>query len=317
MVKRKGFTLIELLVVIAIIAVLATLVIGATMRFITSQKETNTRIILQNLDKALQKQWAKVIADAKKETPSQAAYTMAGGDSSRAQVIWIKFRLMEAFPMTYAECNVATNPLYTNNYIPVGSRKYIAGYQNKLKAGGTVVLVNNIDTQSAACLLIALSVNKALDPDSIASNLGQEILPNGTPQNQYIIDGWGNPVLFFRFPTPDLTTWSGLGGMDPQSNNPAKSTALGSGVGADPADPEGKLQNPNWNNGGAGVSSFESICHPVHTVAGPFAWYITPVIASAGSDRQAGLTANFSISNATQAGDNIYNYLLRFGATGN
>jgi prepilin-type N-terminal cleavage/methylation domain-containing protein len=322
MVKRKGFTLIELLVVIAIIAVLATLVIGATMRFITSQKETNTRIILQNLDKALQKQWAKVIADAKAEPTANFDYSgspvmsMAGQDRARARIIWIKMRLMEAFPMTYAEIDTVNNPLYFNNYIPAGVRHYIAGYKKKL-AGFTPVTVNNIDTQSAACLLLALSVNKALDPDSIASNLGQEILPNGTPQNQYIIDGWGNPVLFFRFPTPDLTTWTSLGGMDPQSNNPAKSTALGSGVGADPADPEGKLQNPNWNNGGAGVSLFESICHPVHTAAGPFAWYITPVIASAGSDRQAGLTANFSISNATQAGDNIYNYLLRFGATGN
>src|SRR5262249_22324469 len=111
---------------------------------------------------------------------------------------------------------------------------------------------------------------------------------------------------------------------DPQSNNPAKGTALGSGVGADPADPEGKLQNPNWNNPanyapGGPVFLFEQICHPVHNAAGPFAWYITPVIASAGSDGKAGLLPNFSIdlTKPNDANDNIYNYLLRFGATGN
>jgi prepilin-type N-terminal cleavage/methylation domain-containing protein len=329
MTKRKGFTLIELMVVIAIIAVLATLAIGATMRYIASQKEANTRTIFSSLDKDLQRHWAKVIADAKAEPSgniSAAVWNMAitptfpNGDPNLARIIWIKMRLMEAFPTTYAEIDTVNNPLYLNNYIPAGLRKYIASYQKKL-AGSTPVLVNKIDTQSAACLLIALSVPKgnakAFDPDSIASNLGQEVLANGTKQNQFIIDGWGNPVLFFRFPTPDLSTWSSLGGMDPQSNNPAKKTSLGSGIGADPADPEGKLQNPNWNNGGAGVSLFESICHPVHTAAGPFAWYITPVIASAGSDGVPGLTANFSINNVTNAGDNIYNYLLRFGATGN
>ena len=320
--RRHGFTLIELMVVIAIIAVLVTLAIGATMRYITAQKETNTRTIISSLDKALQKQWAKVIADAKAEATaniSSAVLTLAGGDISRARVIWIKMRLMEAFPMTYAECNVATNPLYTNNYIPVGIRKYIASYQKKL-AGGTPVLVNGIDTQSAACLLMALSVNKVLDPDSIASNLGQEVLANGTYQNQFIIDGWGSPVLFFRFPTPDLSTWSSLGGQDPQSNNPAKSTAAASL--ADPVDPTGRLMDANWNNAanyaaGGLVAQFEQICHAVHNSSGPFAWYITPVIASAGSDRVAGLTANFSVSSPTNAGDNIYNYLLRFGATGN
>jgi prepilin-type N-terminal cleavage/methylation domain-containing protein len=302
--RRQGFTLIELLVVIAIIAVLATLVIGATMRFITTQKETNTRTTISSLDKALQKRWAKVIVDAEKEAPSQAVYTLAGGDSNRAKVIWIKMRLMEAFPMTYAECNVATNPLYTNNYIPVGSRKCIATYQKNLKGFAST------PGESAACLLLALEYNGNFARDSIASNLGLD--SNG---NQYIIDGWGNPVMFFRFPTPDLSTWSGLGGMDPQSNNPAKKTSAAAF--ADPVDSTGRLLDPTWNNGGALVTLFEQICHPVHNASGPFAWYITPVIASAGSDGQSGLTANFSISNATQAGDNIYNYLLRFGATGN
>src|SRR6516225_5477954 len=121
--QRNGFTLIELLVVVAIIAVLATLVIGATMRFIQTQKETNTRTVLQTLDKALQQQWANVANDAKKETPSQAVYTLAGGDSNRAKVIWIKMRLMEAFPVSFAE--ILNNPLYTNGYIPAGSQKYI------------------------------------------------------------------------------------------------------------------------------------------------------------------------------------------------
>ncbi len=114
--------------------------------------------------------------------------------------------------------------------------------------------------------------------------------------------------------------------MDPQRNNPAGNTAkvqASPGL-ADPVDPDGLLLNPNWNNSGnAQAAAFESICHPVHRVVSgaytPFAWYITPVIASAGSDGKPGLLANFSLdtSKPNDPNDNIYNYLLRFGATGN
>jgi prepilin-type N-terminal cleavage/methylation domain-containing protein len=338
--QRNGFTLIELLVVVAIIAVLATLVIGATMRFIQTQKETNTRTVLQTLDKALQQQWANVANDAKKETPSQAVYTLAGGDSNRAKVIWIKMRLMEAFPVSFAE--ILNNPLYTNGYIPAGSQKYIASYQKLLSGLNTntnKAQLRNQDrfyTESSACLLMALSIKRGgtvLDPDSIASNI-QDTDADGIKE---IVDGWGNPILFYRFPTPDLS-WNSLGTMALQSNNPAQKSATGS-VLADPLDPTGTLLNSNWTNQGI----FSGLCHQVVYPDGsipPKAYYITPVIASAGSDGKFGLTlppsnaqqppqnaallppttANpFSIipANANDANDNLYNYLLRFGATGN
>src|SRR5262249_44165567 len=149
-----------------------------------------------------------------------------------------------------------------------------------------------------------------------------------------IVDGWGNPILFYRFPTPDLS-WTSMGTMGLQANNPAINSTKGNTC-ADPLDPNGTLLNSTWGN----QSAFTGLCHPVYYPGTSNAYYIIPVIASAGSDGRLGLTlppsntqpqpqnpgslppttANpFSIIpvNASDANDNIYNYLLRFGGTGN
>src|SRR5262245_26870027 len=94
--RRPAFTLIELLVVIAIIAVLMALAVTGVFKMIDVQYQNNTETALRKINKIFADQWNKVINDAKKETPSLAALALADGDPKRAQVIWIKLRLMEA-----------------------------------------------------------------------------------------------------------------------------------------------------------------------------------------------------------------------------
>src|SRR5579862_8357268 len=112
---RRGFTLVELLVVIAIIGVLAALSSWAVFAMMGRQQTRNTSATILTANKLLQTRWAAVIASAKsnKETPSTAAYALAGGNTERARVIWIKLRQIEAFPQSYAEI---TNPwVYSND----------------------------------------------------------------------------------------------------------------------------------------------------------------------------------------------------------
>src|SRR3954447_22448615 len=148
--NRAGFTLIELLMVIAIIAILIALTVRGTFQVIQGQQVSNTETMMRTVNQTLEKQWAQVIADAKKETGiPDSVRALAGGDEERTRVIWVKFRLMEAFPMSYSEIN--SNPLYTNNYIPAGMRKFQAGYLKKLN-GKTAA--NDPSTESIACLLM-------------------------------------------------------------------------------------------------------------------------------------------------------------------
>src|SRR5262245_17102356 len=105
---RSGFTLLELLVVIAIIAILAALTLRGTFQVIESRHVSNTETMMRTVNQTLAKHWAQVEADARKETGiPQLVINLAKNDSGlddmeRARVIWIKFRLMEAFPISYA-----------------------------------------------------------------------------------------------------------------------------------------------------------------------------------------------------------------------
>src|SRR5438270_662069 len=101
--RRGGFTVVELLIVVAIIAILVGLVAVAVFRVIGTRTQKNTETLLRKLDQALEQQWGEVAKAARKETPPPSVLALANGDRNRAQIIWIKLRLRQEFPMSYAE----------------------------------------------------------------------------------------------------------------------------------------------------------------------------------------------------------------------
>ncbi len=303
---RRAFTLLELLVVVAIIGVLAALAVGAAMMVLGGQEESNSRTAMQTVYSILQKHWDKVVADAKKETPSDAAFTLAGGSdqAARAQVMWIKLRLMEAFPISYDEIN--NDPV--GAYISPRPRNNIANYQRKL--AGVADVPARWKEQNSACLLMALSVNRGgvvLDEEKLGPFLKDT---QDSPPIKMIVDGWNHPIAFFRFPTsyPNLLSGSA------QWLNPAKS-----GRGAtysDPLDPDGTLQNSTAYT----QANFTGLVHG-GVSAGV---YIIPAVVSRGKDGELGLKldakswlSDMSVTNQGQANDNIYSFFLKVGSTGN
>src|SRR5262245_2435066 len=110
---RGGFTFVELLVVITILATLMGLIVAGIFTTVESQRQSNTEVAMRTAMQTLDKHWKFVVDQASKESPSAAAKVLAGGtppfgddaNLQRAQAIWIKLRLMEAFPVCYAEIN--------------------------------------------------------------------------------------------------------------------------------------------------------------------------------------------------------------------
>src|SRR5436309_2914439 len=104
---RPAFTLIELIVVIAIIALLMAITTAAVMEVLTVQQKNATEKTIQKVVSQLNKQWSTVVEQAKEEQIPATVVTLAGGDMKLARVIWIKLRLKQEFPTSYAE---ARNP---------------------------------------------------------------------------------------------------------------------------------------------------------------------------------------------------------------
>jgi type II secretory pathway pseudopilin PulG len=327
---RLAFTLVELLVVITIIIILVSLTAAGVSRMVDASRTRTTETIVQAVDQLLQKAWNKVIADAKKEPIPQGVLNFAM-DPKRARVIWIKLRLMEAFPQTYQE--ILNPPIYNpsvnstvfaadNGPIPPGMRRYLRTYQNILTAKG-ITNDNGGRAHSSACLLMALSeINRgggaSLRPDQF--RIG-DTDGDGLPE---FLDGWGNPLFFARFATGD---GGGLQSAFP-TTDPKMSQYR------DPLDPDGWLARPwRWQqgNGGYGYVNLKQITfigqppngwpppywiiHPIYPsgATAPPTNYVIPVVFSAGRDGYPGVDVFLNITNPAQEQDNIYSFNLKLG----
>lgn len=278
--QRAGFTLIELLIVISIIGVLLSLTGAAVFKTIQVRKRTNTQQTVQKLYLQLQRQMKAVIDEARDEArtgkipPSVVA--LAGGDMNRAQFVWIKLRLKQQFPQSYAE---ALNPA--------------PGYLNPEPAYGRVLAgksaAKNPLTESAACLLMALTAvgrrGAQQDADFLNSLERKDTDGDGVPE---VCDGYGNAVAFFRWPTPGPASdpnYILLTTPPPNGWNPTPPTAP-----QDVQDPTGAL-----------------VGLPLTGLNIPTGRYVVPVVVSAGPDGQMGLDPNtMSVTSIAQNQDNIY-----------
>ncbi len=291
---RLGFTLVELMVVIAVIAVLVALVSAAVFKYVNTQARRNTETRISTLDRLLKEHWRKVVEQSQKEPPSLAVVNLASPDAqrNRAKVIWTHVRLLEAFPGSFSEIQSADADLYGGvpPLIPPSRKKYMPTYQQKV---GT--LTSGI-AESSTCLLMALEKSQggaAVELEGYARDLDGDGLKE-------LIDDFGNPLYFFRFPCNNA---------DLHNSHPAASGTKESQF-RNPLDPEGLLTSGTWTNratfeGLVGYQVFFSGTLPTN--------YVIPVIVSAGPDGKLGLNSNMQVINSQEAEDNIYSYRLAVG----
>jgi len=298
--RRAGFTLIEMLVVLAIIGVLASLSAVAVFRLIGTQQNANTKSELSRLEAAFKKAYRSAADNYSKEPiPVAASYqsaystilTRAGNDRLRAQVIWTKLRLRRAFPMTFNEAlnpadgnPVPPLPYYTNTLAPLG-------YTAATVTNTPPATPARTSPESSVCLLLALERGEDgpglqqsdLGPSAFFKSLPVQ-LRSGQPGQPVtaMVDGWGNPLFFVRWPIYLNAS---------NSQNPTNYGLTGQPVAGfnDADDPTGLLASTSWQ-GTAGYAWFTTTFHGLVPHAGgpPQTYRIFPIIASGGANNQLG-----------------------------
>jgi prepilin-type N-terminal cleavage/methylation domain-containing protein len=330
---RPGFTLVELLVVLVIIGLVLSITAATAMRVLGRQKSSNTEVLITTLSRALNQHWMAVVDQAKNEpVPDTVTANLAGGDPRRARVIWIKLRLKQEFPMTFAE--VVHPALISGTSYLSGLPAYFKALRNfglppdyPSDPSGLTPLVNTTaqpqPCEMAACLLMALQLNRRgvnYDADSLPSGYMADMnytTAAATVQVKALVDGWQRPLGFFRWPTGNIEL------------NPS-----GASVGFnDPLDPEGLLCNPTWVTSATGGVLYLTYCHAVSgpsASGSPKSYTLLPVIISAGPSKDYpdlsvfwpstsnGLSVNPMNTGGTFTDPGfIYSYnLLRLGARG-
>jgi prepilin-type N-terminal cleavage/methylation domain-containing protein len=224
--SRSGFTLVELLVVIAIIATLAALTAGAVFRVIASQQLKRTEATIKKVQTGLSLQWQAVVDDVRDELRSKPtdsaklnAYSnatgLANGDPARFRAIYLKLRLMQEFPTSFAEALVGGKPTYFNAL-------------NGVTGPGQPL-------ESAVCLYLAINQGRRgqtfNNEDVGAGSVKTVALAGAKVPLNYYVDAWGQPITFDRWIANDadpivaelsgppyastqLNTWTGMPNAD-------------------------------------------------------------------------------------------------------
>lgn len=304
--RRSGFTLIEMLIVVAIILFLLSIVGVATMRFISSAKVTATKALLTKIQRQLQARIEAIHRDDLylNQQNYQGGVFIEGaavdGAARRTDVSPSRPNVLKRYTQIR---NTLAKKSLQRQFLPQtwAEAAYLLG-----RAGKAAPSSPQPATESAEVLFFFLSDGsvKGYSPatqDVFGGNEIKDTDGNGFPE---LVDAWGKPLRFFRWPTrllrPDgLTTVQGVDSIALSRASilitglPSTLT-LNATSNHDPDDSYNVLtpatggwclpgEQTSFENGGAGI--FVPRLFPMHTL---FTWH-APLVVSAGLDGDFGI----------------------------
>lgn len=310
---RRGFTLVEILVVIGIIAFLMSIMLVATMRFLTNARVASTKSLLTKIQRQLLGRLEALQRDDVYRTQTD----LSGGIFLEATAVDRAARRTDlsmpppVLAQRYKQVKAAlARKSLTRQYLPQtwAEARYLLNRANK--TAPMVVTQYDFDAESSEVLYFWLTdaAVKGYTPataDIITGSDLKDANKNGFPE---IVDSWGKPLRFFRWPTrllrpsglPSIPSMPPFLSASDISRTklliPGLPSTLPTSANQDPDDSFNvltPLASGSWctslaeagavEAGGTGI--FSSSPFPLHTL---FTWH-TPLVVSAGQDGDFGI----------------------------
>ena len=206
--RRGAFTLIELLVVVSIIGILLSLTVAATLSFVTDARESATEATLGKVGGMLERRLSAL----------RRSVEVSSGDSSRVgqsggTVLDLKVKQLESMPSYLAvrgsDYTDPSRPPFLLERVDVYGRAgdprglAFTGVMDGANGAKTFGAFAEDPTASSEALLLFLTKGEsygvgATDEEALRES---ELADTDGDGLREIVDGFGNPVRFYRWPT--------------------------------------------------------------------------------------------------------------------
>lgn len=235
--RSGGFTLIELIIVVGIIGILMS-ALGVTIsNMLESAKSARTLSTLQKVEglinerrKGMERSFTRPSFQTLVKRKAAVMAMRFPGLSEKAVATLLKKDLSRLyFPQTFSEYMLSAQYLreVMNQNIDFDN----SGIPDTLEESGFIASKHDLTTESAEMLFVVLTKLEAFGAqtageDSFTTDEVRDTDGDGLPE---IVDGWGNPLRFYRWPTGVLKPF-GIVGKDLQ---PGRALFDDDGDGAD------------------------------------------------------------------------------------
>lgn len=264
--SRRGFTLIEVLMVIVVITVLTSLLVVASMSALGSAREAATRGTLSKVNAMLKDRMAAFENHMTNYINGGIHLTLGAPDERTGKILLRKREFKKFFPQTWSEAAEIAS---------------IAGVTPQTGASSSAA---ELATESAEVLHMMLTKTTVTGQGEIGQDafLASELADKDGDGRMEIVDAWGTPLRFYRWPCR-LIKPTAMSSTDNPS--PAELAAARTQIPALTTNPADKALNSDPDDPYDLMNSIASFTTDYHMLK----TYHTPLVVSAGVDTLFGL----------------------------